>query len=273
MSTFGCIRSYASRIKDTNNSSKYKFIYHTLNNYLESIIPELTGVYGRRGYSFSGEVNIIKSAYDKEVKVFALIEPLPEINNCLLNLKKDGRQQFYEEFGKAAIKMVQDQKKSNKYKGLYMVAQRRQENGFNLNVPNNNPMNIKSNGDLGKSDLYTREVINGKEIFINDGFGKFSTVEKGFEGYLELLKQNFYDAYIAIIDDTKSIDSFLSGLQDTGRKGVFATDPNYKTSIKTIFNSVVKDYKEILNYKLYKSKTETEKNRIMKDIELLNKLK
>lgn len=134
-------------------------------------------------------------------------------------------------------------------------------------------MNIKSRGDLGKSDLYTREVFNGQEVFINDGFGKFSTIEKGFEGYLELLKQNFNNAYTAILNDSKTIDDFLSGLQDTGKKGVYATDPNYKESIKNIFNSVVKDYKAILSYQLCKSKNEEEKRKIKRDIGLLDKLK
>lgn len=36
---------------------------------------------------------------------------------------------------------------------------------------------------------------------------------------------------------------------------------------------VVKDYKEILNYRLCKEKSEEGKNKIKKDIELLNKLK
>ncbi|MGI9650139.1 glucosaminidase domain-containing protein [Chryseobacterium sp. RLHN22] len=255
------------------DSINYKFIYHALNNYLETVIPELTGVYGRRGYSSDDKVPVLSSNYKEEIKVFVLADPLPELNNCKLNLKKDGREKFYNEFGESAVKMVENQKKSNKFKGLYIIAQRRQENGLKLIVPNNNPMNIKDSGDLGKSDLYTREVFNGKEVYINDGFGKFSTVEKGFEGYLKLLNRNFNDAYISILDDNKTIDDFLSGMQDTGRKGAYATDPNYKSSIKSIFNGVVKDYKEILNYKLCKAKLQDEKNKIKKDIELLNKLK
>ena len=255
------------------DSVNYKFIYHALNNYLESIVPELTGVYGRRGYSSNGKVAVAASKYKEEVKVFVLADPLPEISSCKLNLKKDGRQEFYEEFGESAIKMVENQGKSNKFKGLYIVSQRRQENSFKLKVPNNNPMNIKDSGDLGKSDLYTREVFNGKEVYINDSFGNFSTVEKGFEGYLKLLNRNFNDAYNAILDDSKTIDDFLSGMQDTGKKGAYATDPNYKTGIKGIFVGVVKDYKEILSYRLCKEKAEEGKAKIKKDIELLNKLK
>lgn len=255
------------------DATNYKFIYHALNNYLESIIPELTGVYGRRGYSSNGKVAVAESTYKEEIKVFVLADPLPELNNCKLNLKKDGREKFYDEFGESAIKMVENQHKSNKFKGLYIIAQRRQENGLKLTVPNNNPMNIKDSGDLGKSDLYTREVFNGKEVYINDGFGKFSTVEKGFEGYLKLLNRNFNNAYNAILDDSKTIDDFLSGMQDSGKKGAYATDPNYKTSIKGIFSGVVKDYKEILNYRLCREKSTEGKNKIQNDIDLLNKLK
>ncbi|WP_419494999.1 glucosaminidase domain-containing protein [Chryseobacterium bernardetii] len=269
----GKVHSSCEKEYPNQDKENYKFIYHALNNYLETIIPELTGVYGRRGYSSNGKVAVVASRYEEEVKVFVLTDLLPELNNCKLNLKKDGREKFYDEFGESAIKMVENQKKSNKFKGLYIIAQRRQENGLSLTVPNNNPMNIKDSGDLGKSDLYTKEVFNGKEVYINDGFGKFSSVEKGFEGYLKLLNRNFNDAYTAILDDSKTIDDFLSGMQDTGKKGAYATDPNYKTSIKGIFNGVVKDYKEILNYRLCKEKLEEGKNKIKKDIELLNKLK
>ena len=44
-----------------------------------------------------------------------------------------------------------------------MVSQRRQENGFKLQVPNNNPMNIKGKGDLGQSEPYYGEYY-GKDI-------------------------------------------------------------------------------------------------------------
>ena len=245
-----------------------------MNNYLESVIPELTGVYGRRGYSSTGKINVLASEYDKETKVYVLIDPLPELGkDCQCNLKKDGREDFYEEFGTSAINAVKTKSSANKFKGLYMVAQRRQENGLKRNVPNNNPMNIKTSGDLGKSDLYTREVINGKEIYINDGFGKFSTIEKGFEGYLSLLQKNYVSAYEALTNDVKTISDFTTGLQLKGKYGAYATDPTYISGIQTIFKGVVSDYKKILECKLCKEKNDTIKNEIRKDIELLNKLK
>ncbi|MDH6252774.1 hypothetical protein M2347_002501 [Chryseobacterium sp. H1D6B] len=263
-----CAKEYPDQ-----DSENYKFIYHALNNYLETVIPELAGVYGRRGYSSDGKVAVAASEYKEEIKVFVLVDPLPELSACKLNLKDDGREEFYNQFGKAAIDLVESKGKSNKFKGLYMVAQRRQENGFKLAVPNNNPMNIKGSGDLGTSPLKTHEYENGEKVNVTDGFANFSTVEKGFEGYLGLLEKNYNEAYNAILDDTKSVDDFLIGMQDKGKLGAYATDPSYKTLIKSIFNGVVKDYKEMLNYKLCREKKEEEKNKIKKDIELLNKLK
>jgi hypothetical protein len=189
------------------------------------------------------------------------------------NILEKSRMAFYEEFGNSSINMVQNKGKSNKFKGLYMVAQRRQENSFKLEVPNNNPMNIKGKGDMGSSSLNTHEYINGKKVYMSDGFANFSSVEKGFEGYLELLKRNFNEAYEAILDDNKSIDGFLIGMQDKGRLGAYATDPNYKTSIKNIFNGVVSDYKKWLNCKLNCGSYSSIKAEIEKDIKLLEKLK
>ena len=272
--TGGGNHSSCAKEMEDQSASNYKNIYHSLNNYLESVIPELTGVYGRRGYSSTGKINVLASEYDKETKVYVLIDPLPELGkDCQCNLKKDGREDFYEEFGTSAINAVKTKSSANKFKGLYMVAQRRQENGLKRNVPNNNPMNIKSSGDLGKSDLYTREVINGKEIYINDGFGKFSTIEKGFEGYLSLLQKNYVSAYEALTNDVKTISDFTTGLQLKGKYGAYATDPTYISGIQTIFKGVVSDYKKILECKLCKEKNDTIKNEIRKDIELLNKLK
>ncbi|QYS89568.1 hypothetical protein [Flavobacterium davisii] len=67
----------------------------------------------------------------------------PQVNNSNCTIYKvfeKERYEFYDEFGSTAINTVKNIGKSNKFKGLYMVAQRRQENGFNKEVPNNNPM-------------------------------------------------------------------------------------------------------------------------------------
>ena len=58
--------------ENIKSTTKYKFIYHSLNNYLESVIPELTGIYGRRGFSYSGDVNVKISDYKEETKSFCV---------------------------------------------------------------------------------------------------------------------------------------------------------------------------------------------------------
>jgi hypothetical protein len=198
-------------------------------------------------------------------------KPITNCDTCTILDKP--RMDFYKEFGDSAIKMVQNKGKSNKFKGLYMVAQRRQENSFKLKVPNNNPMNIKGKGDLGSSSIRTHEFIKGVKVYMNDDFANFSTVEKGFEGYLDLLNRNYKEAYDSILSDNNTIDDFLIGMQDKGRIGAYATDPNYKAGIKDIFNGVVKDYKKWLNCKLNCSSYSSEAEKIKEDIKLLEKLK
>ena len=78
-----------------------------------------------------------------------LVDPLPELNNCKCNLE-ERRKKYYGSFGEKTVKYISEHTKANKFKGLYMVAQRRQENGFSTNTPLNNPMNIKGSGDAGK---------------------------------------------------------------------------------------------------------------------------
>ncbi len=274
--------SYATEIKDLS-AANYKFVYHALNNYLESVVPELTGVYGRRGYSSNGKIAVSASAYEEEIKVFALIDPLPEIDNCNCDkVKKDGRKEYYDSFGTKVISHVSSHTSANKFKGLYMIAQRRQENGFSLKTPLNNPMNIKGSGDAGKKSMATHETYNGKYEARVESFANFTSEEAGFDGYIELLKKNFPDAHHALTDNSKSIDDFVAGLEDTGLKGAYATgEPKngltgtqqYKKAVKDNFNSTLNDYKNMLACKLCKSKDEKEKAEIKKDIELLKQLK
>lgn len=273
--------SCSEEMKD-QSPSNYKNIYHSLNNYLESVIPELTGIYGRRGYSSNGKIGVLPSKYDHEIKVFVLIDTLPEFNDCKCNLKNDGRKEYYNSFGNKVINYVSSHTSANKYKGLYMIAQRRQENSFNLKTPLNNPMNIKGSGDAGKKTMSTHETYNGKYQSAIESFANFTSEDAGFNGYLELLKNNFPDAYNALTDNSKTIDDFVIGLEDTGKKGAYATGEEkdgitgtqqYKKAVKANFDSTLKDYKEMLKCQLCKEKDEKKKDNIKKDIELLNQLK
>ena len=94
----------------------------------------------------------------------------------------DPRKTFYQTFGKDAIDAAVAAGATNKYKGLYIVAQRRLENGFSSSPPNNNPMNIMGTGDRGTAAENTHEFVNGKRVAKTEQFASFSTVEKGIGG-------------------------------------------------------------------------------------------
>ena len=120
--------------------------------------------------------------------------------------KPSPRTLFYNTIGKSSIEAALSIGATNKYKGLYFLAQRRVENGFNTKVPANNPMNIKGKGDAGVQTLQTTEYVKGKAMKMKQSFAKFSSVEEGFKGYINVLKKNFPSAYAALLDDNKTIN-------------------------------------------------------------------
>jgi len=139
--------------------------------------------------------------------------------------------------------VVMSQNNANKFKALYMVAQRRMENGFNGSPPGNNPFNIKGSGNAGQVSYQTHEFENGKKINKKASFAKFTSLEKGIKGYMDLLQRNFKDAYDVLADDTKTVEDFAHGLQN-GRLGAYATSPTYKEKFKTMLTGVVNDVEE-----------------------------
>jgi len=76
---------------------------------------------------------------------------------------KDPRSDFYKSFGPSAMAAATSAGAQNKFKGLYLLAQRRVENGFKLNPPGNNPMNIKGSGDGGTVTESTHEYVTNKK--------------------------------------------------------------------------------------------------------------
>ncbi|MFK7050604.1 hypothetical protein V3Q77_11965, partial [Flavobacterium davisii] len=265
----------------------YKNKYHCINNYLETIIPELTGIYGRRGFSSSDGIVVAESSYTEEINTYILVDLLTEINSCKcksLDPPVEKREDFYNSFGTKTIDYITKKSTANKFKALYMIAQRRQENGFTKNVIGNNPMNIKGNGDLGQVAIDTHETLkNGKYVPVKgEKFANFSSEDAGFKGYIDLLESNFNDAYKSLFDDSKTIDDFTTGLEDTGKKGPYATGKaqgglsgtdDYKKKVKVLFEGVKKDYIKIYECKLCKEKDSKKKEEIKNDLDLLKKLK
>ena len=176
---------------------------------------------------------------------FALDNPIWLVDKNGLS-GENPQQAFHDQFATPTMQAVKSIGATNKYKALYILAQRRAENSFNLNPPNNNPMNIMGQGDLGQAPMATTEYINGKLIYVTEQFANFSSVQKGFEGYLNLIKANDKDAYDALSDNTKTIDDFTNGL----KKGGYATAPSYAETIKVLFKEEVSYYKKAIKTEL-----------------------
>ncbi len=177
----------------------------------------------------------------------------------------DARGKFYKTMGVAAMKAISSMDVSaNKFKALYILAQYRMENGFNLNSPGNNPFNIKGKGDAGQITYLTTEYIKGKPVKMQQNFAKFSSLQDGFTGYLNLLKTNFSKASAALTENSMTVEDFANGLMN-GKKGAYATNPTYATELKNMLKGVVKDYENDINNQLKQNS-----NLILRNNEIIN---
>lgn len=82
---------------------------------------------------------------------------------------------------------------------------------------------IKGKGSVKR----TREVINGKDVYINDSFRDFDSLEDYAKYKISLLNNNRYKAFTGDI----------AGFADRVSKGGYATDPRYADTLKRIIAS------------------------------------
>lgn len=83
---------------------------------------------------------------------------------------------------------------------------------------------IKGTGSIKR----TREVIDGKDVYINDSFRDFASLEDYAKYKISLLNNNRYKAFTGD----------LSGFADRVSRGGYATDPNYAETLKRVIASV-----------------------------------
>lgn len=82
---------------------------------------------------------------------------------------------------------------------------------------------IKGKGSVKR----TREVINGKHVYINDSFRDFDSLEDYAKYKISLLNNNRYKAFTGDI----------SGFADRVFRGGYATDPKYADTLKRVIAS------------------------------------
>ena len=82
---------------------------------------------------------------------------------------------------------------------------------------------IKGKGSVKR----TREVINGKDVYINDSFRDFDSLEDYAKYKISLLNNNRYKAFTGDI----------SGFADRVFRGGYATDPKYVDTLKRVIAS------------------------------------
>lgn len=83
---------------------------------------------------------------------------------------------------------------------------------------------IKGKGTIAR----TREVINGQDVYINDSFRDFDSIEDYANYKVDLLNNNRYKAF------SGDISEFASRVH----KGGYATDPNYTNALNNVIASV-----------------------------------
>lgn len=112
------------------------------------------------------------------------------------------------------------------------LAQWALESGHGKHMPagSNNPFGIKAAAGQPYVEARTREVVHGRSIYITARFRKFDSLADAFVKHGELLANGrlYAHARTLLPDDDRFADALT---------GVYATDPNYGTMLKSIMKS------------------------------------
>lgn len=112
----------------------------------------------------------------------------------------------------------------------YLVAQSALESNWGKSQSGKfNFGGIKGKGTTRK----TREVINGRDVYINDSFRDFKDINDYANYHVSLLNNKRYQAF-----NGDFIDSVV--------RGGYATDPNYKNALTNVYNQIAKGQKGLI---------------------------
>lgn len=112
-----------------------------------------------------------------------------------------------------------------------LLAQSALESGWGRNVKDNAYFGIKGKSPSGESTTFkTTEVINGKEIKINDTFRAYVDYEESADDYGRFLNEN--PRYSKAFNFTNNPKIFAKEIANAG----YATDPNYEKKLIQIMD-------------------------------------
>lgn len=166
---------------------------------------------------------------DKEEAVIPVESPIEEIRvfkNSELNKAKTNTKKFEskEDFKDTMIPIYEFlliKRGLNPVFAKALVAQDGLESAWGSKPSGNfNFGGIKGKGSIKR----TREVINGKDVYINDSFRDFNSLEDYANFKIDLLNSNRYNAF----------SGNISEFADRVQKGGYATDPNYSRTLNKV---------------------------------------
>lgn len=102
--------------------------------------------------------------------------------------------------------------------------------GTRMPANSNNPFGIKAAPSQPFVEASTREVIKGQSVTVNAKFRKFDSLADAFDQHGRLLAT--HNAYAHAMSLRDHPDAFADALT-----GVYATDPKYGTTLKSIMNA------------------------------------
>ena len=166
---------------------------------------------------------------DKEEAVIPVESPIEEIRvfkNSEINKAKTNTKKFEskEDFKDTMIPIYESlliKRGLNPVFAKALVAQDGLESAWGSKPSGNfNFGGIKGKGSIKR----TREVINGKDVYINDSFRDFNSLEDYANFKIDLLNSNRYNAF----------SGNISEFADRVQKGGYATDPNYSRTLNKV---------------------------------------
>jgi len=121
-----------------------------------------------------------------------------------------------------------------------LLAQAAHETGWGASVPSNNMFGMKDLPFLeGSKELKTTEVINGKQIAVNDKFQTFDNYTNSILAYIYLVSTS--KRYSEAWKNRRNPGRYFEELQKAG----YATDPEYANKLVRVYNSIPNNWMTI----------------------------